>query len=251
MTFICGYADVSHGRIHYRESGTGAPLILLHPATRSSRVFVPLLERLEGFRAIGVDLPGFGASCGLPDRSTMENIAGSLVEFLTAMDIPSAHAFGVHSGNKVAASLAANWPERVDHLIIAGLRHSIIPDAARRNQAMASYVASKPSPQRGDASRTCDEERMDTPARSAAYENLYRANYAFDLAQALAGTHAPTLVLELAITEEECLGSPGQALAELMPNARVKRLHCNDRELLEQRPQDLAQILIGFCINGN
>lgn len=248
MTIRCGYADISLGQLHFRESGAGASLLLFHPAPRSSRLYLPLMEHLSTFRTIAVDLPGFGASCDLPQDASMVAIAQAMVEFLDAMEIESTHVFGLHSGNKVGAALAAGWPQRVRRFVCAGMRHSIIPDAARRNEAMRRYIANKPKAIREDDPQGYEEEQMDILACQRAYDTLYAANYAFDLADSLTKVTAPTLILELAVPSEDHLGSPGRELADRMPNASMKRIDCNDRKLLRERRRALAEILIGFFL---
>ena len=87
MSFA-GYVDTGLGLLHYRESGAGQPLILLHPAPRSSRVFARLMhafERLGGIRAIAPDLPGFGNSCKLPPGTSINRIAETIAQFVEAL----------------------------------------------------------------------------------------------------------------------------------------------------------------------
>jgi hypothetical protein len=72
-------------------------------------------------------------------------------------------------------------------------------------------------------------------------------NYAFDLDEALRRVMAPTLVLELAVPAEDLLGSPGLDICACMRDARIVTLRCDDRELLQCRPADLAKALHDFC----
>ena len=246
MTIRCGYADTSIGQIHYRECGTGEPLLLLHPAPRSSRIYKRLMPLIEHSRVLALDLPGFGESCDLVGGATMQSIAAIIVEFLDALHVKRADVFGLHSGNKVGAALAANAPEKVRHFIFAGMRHSILLDAARRNEAMKTYVANKKPVLREADPEAFDDEQLDKLQCQRAYDALYAANYAFDLTDALMRIAAPTLVLELAVPAEDALGSPGQEICARMRNAQLVKLLGNDREFLQGKPNELASLITKF-----
>ena len=56
------YVDVSGRRVHFLEKGAGPPLVLLHGTGVNAAFFLPLLNRLEGIRAIVPDRPGQGLS---------------------------------------------------------------------------------------------------------------------------------------------------------------------------------------------
>ena len=63
MTVRRGYVDTRHGQVHYRESGKGAPLVLLHATPRSARVYTKLQALLaKRFHVIAPDTLGFGNS---------------------------------------------------------------------------------------------------------------------------------------------------------------------------------------------
>ena len=42
--------------------GEGPPVVFVHGVTFSARSWLPIVERLEGYRSIVVDLPGHGGS---------------------------------------------------------------------------------------------------------------------------------------------------------------------------------------------
>src|SRR5512139_1270545 len=54
----------------YSRGGNGEPLVLLHPLGSDRRVWEPVLPRLaRHFEVIALDLPGFGDSPALPERT--------------------------------------------------------------------------------------------------------------------------------------------------------------------------------------
>lgn len=117
-----GYVDTSLGQAHYREAGSGEPIVFFHRTPSSGSCFqrvMPLLA--ERFRAIAPDNPGFGNSDPLPEPPgpTMMPYVEAMVEFLDAMGIDRATIVGHSTGSAIATHLAAAYPERVTRLVIA------------------------------------------------------------------------------------------------------------------------------------
>ena len=60
---LFGYAQAPQGQLHYRDAGSGDPILLLHQTPRSLDEFAelqPLLAR--NHRVIAMDMVGFGGS---------------------------------------------------------------------------------------------------------------------------------------------------------------------------------------------
>jgi pimeloyl-ACP methyl ester carboxylesterase len=268
------YVDTPWGQVHYRSGGTGEPLLLLHSSSGSSRVFRRLMMLMDGHRCIAPDLAGFGESAPMPAGASIEEVAAHVVSFLDAIGIERAHVFGLHSGNKVAAAMAANWPARVARLVIAGMTHSLVVDRAHRNDAVLRYAGRSDAGSNDDAqvrkdlcgkldkvlhdpyvpltsSGTPDVERLaveilDTVQARDGANLMYPANLAFDLAETLKRVAAPSLVIELVTEGEAGLGRQGTLLAGLMKDCRAVALAGNDRELLQARPAELVELLREF-----
>jgi pimeloyl-ACP methyl ester carboxylesterase len=106
-------------RVRLRCSGTGEPVILLHDIGSSAASYVPISRRLvaAGREAVAVDLPGFGHSEPLVDRSL-----GSLVEHVQQIveDVTPGplDVIGRGFGAYLALSLAARHPDRYRRLIL-------------------------------------------------------------------------------------------------------------------------------------
>jgi pimeloyl-ACP methyl ester carboxylesterase len=95
--------------IHHIRSGTGEPIILIHPLGGALVVWEPVMELLAAEReAIAIDMPGFGESPPLPDgeRPTPENLAGAIARFMDELGIDRAHVAGCSLGGWVALELA-------------------------------------------------------------------------------------------------------------------------------------------------
>lgn len=262
--FRFGYADSPHGQVHHASAGAGSPLLLLPGSTRSFRQFralVPLLA--PHHRVVAVDTLGYGASAPFPAGGTMETLAESAVSVLDALDIARADVFGMHTGHKVAAVLAAHWPGRVRRLVLAGKTHSIIPDQDLRNRAILAQIKGRTTlPANGAARPLLDPLAWGRAFRSVsslAWNDalltgathdlilavrdkmadellsledtgaIYAANFAFDFAQAVREVRARTLVLEVTSdAEDRAWGRQGEALARLLADGKVATLPAVD-----------------------
>jgi pimeloyl-ACP methyl ester carboxylesterase len=118
-----GYVDTALGQTHYREAGSGEPIVLFHRTPSSSACFSRVLPLLgQRFWAIAPDNPGFGMSDPLtgPPGPTMEPYVAAAVDFLDAKGIERATLVGHSTGSAIVTHLAASHPDRVERLVIAG-----------------------------------------------------------------------------------------------------------------------------------
>ena len=109
-------------RVHVIEAGEGPPVVFLHGSNTSSLSLLPVLERLEGVRAIAVDRPGFGLS--EPVRVPRERFRDAAVEFLDevldALGLQTPAFAGNSMGGTWALWYALARPERVRRLVLLG-----------------------------------------------------------------------------------------------------------------------------------
>jgi pimeloyl-ACP methyl ester carboxylesterase len=120
-----GYADAGGDRIHFVETGTGCPLLLLHGAFGSGR---SILETHFGkalaarYRVIAPDCLAHGRSDAPadPTRYGARPRAFQLVAVLDALGIAQAHVVGYSMGGWMASALAAYQPQRLLSLAIGG-----------------------------------------------------------------------------------------------------------------------------------
>lgn len=118
------FITVDSTEIHYQEFGDAAnpALLLIHGYTASVYVWqrvAPMLAE-SGFRVIAVDLLGFGYSekPAWFDYS-INSQARVLARFMNRLGIGRATVVGSSYGGAVAATLALDYPERVDKLVLA------------------------------------------------------------------------------------------------------------------------------------
>jgi pimeloyl-ACP methyl ester carboxylesterase len=109
-------------RVHAIEAGDGQPLVLLHGSGPSALLFLPLLERLKGVRAIAVDRPGFGLS-DASERSPeayRDAAVDSLTRILDGLGLPETTLLGNSMGGTWALWYGLAHPERVSRLVLLG-----------------------------------------------------------------------------------------------------------------------------------
>lgn len=120
------YATVPGARIFYRDTGgSGAPVILLHAATGSSRVWeyqIPAFTA-AGYRVIAFDRRGWGRTeinSADPQRPLeMRSAADDLLGLLDQLHLDRVHVIGTAAGGFVALDFALSHPERLRSLVVA------------------------------------------------------------------------------------------------------------------------------------
>ncbi|MSP68605.1 MAG: alpha/beta hydrolase [Alphaproteobacteria bacterium] len=277
-----GYLDLPAGQVHYIESGSGAPLILLHRSPRSARDWWRLMPLLAPrYRVIALDTLGFGRSDPLPAGATMEHLAGVVAAAIAALGLERAHVFGLHTGNKIGAALGADFGGCVDKLILCGQNHSIIPEKAARDAAIhgivdAYFVAAGGGgdgsgrlrpwaadftnltkfwwhaemlaqvPLTEDHLRHMEYEALDYLECRRSIQGIYRANFAFDFGAAIRRIARSTLVLELTTRAEDHLGCHAARVQALIPGSRAATIDGYDGDIVFWQPAALAAAIGEF-----
>src|SRR5215208_6540675 len=99
----------SGGLLNHLRTGTGEPIILLHPLGAELVVWEPVMDLLGVERdVIAVDMPGFGRSPALADGTapTPQALAAAVASFLDALGLERAHVAGNSLGGWVGLELA-------------------------------------------------------------------------------------------------------------------------------------------------
>ena len=138
-------------RMHVEVGGRGAPLLILHGFTGSTRTVQDIAERLAPWhRTIRVDLAGHGLTHVLSDAARF-GMSGATADLARVLDhvlpappresdgidglweVPDAHILGYSMGGRLALGLAAYHPERVRSLVLVGASPGIA-DAGERER---------------------------------------------------------------------------------------------------------------------
>lgn len=114
--------DVAGARIFYRDTGgSGVPVVFLHAATGSSRVWenqIPVFTG-AGYRFIAFDRRGWGRTVIDPTGPQPGTAADDLLSLLDNLGLDKVHLIGTAAGGFVALDFALSYPQRLRSLVVA------------------------------------------------------------------------------------------------------------------------------------
>ena len=107
-------------RIHVIEAGEGETVLFLHGSGTSSLSLLPVIERLDGVRAVAVDRPGFGLSdpVRVPRERFRSAAVGFLDEVLEELELETCRLAGQSMGGTWSVWYALARPGRVRRLAL-------------------------------------------------------------------------------------------------------------------------------------
>ncbi len=114
------FATIEGMQVHYRDEGSGPPLLLIHGTSSSLHTWDGWVSRLgPHHRIIRLDLPGFGLTGPAPDRDysavRYARVVGALLDQL---GVPQADVAGNSLGGRVALTLTLSRPALVRRLVL-------------------------------------------------------------------------------------------------------------------------------------
>lgn len=113
----------SSRRVRLEEVGSGPPVLFVHGASGYGPYWAPLVARLDGYRCLMFDRPGFGGSDPVDyslTTSYRDFAADLLVAVLDELGVENVHAVGASIGDVWALGLASNHPDRVQSVTLLG-----------------------------------------------------------------------------------------------------------------------------------
>ncbi|CAN5765397.1 hypothetical protein BH10ACT1_BH10ACT1_08770 [soil metagenome] len=273
-------ADVVHhelptpygGLVHAIDKCEGRPLVLLHGITLRADVWAPQFHQLtDRFRVIAVDLRGHGASKAGSDGFGIPRLAADLATLLEGLDLHDAIVVGHSMGGMTAMQFCGDFPE-----VLAERVAGLVFVATRAHQVMPPYVDRVAKRLVAQGQRRLDGGR-ELPGGSSANTRLVRAAFGdrpsaraiaivaemgasmdpralvpsldglidHDAREALRATRTPSLVI--VGTRDLLTPVPsGRHLAHLLPDAELVVLPRAGHQLMQERPEELAQLLDAF-----
>lgn len=140
------FIDSDSGRLHYEESGEGAPVIFCHGLGGHCERELPWTRNLaeRGYRVVVYSARGHGKSTPLtnPGEYTFELMQADLARVMDALKIEKAIIGGGSMGAATTLAFTLNAPERVSALIQLGPAFGSTPIAivAAGFSAFAEYI---------------------------------------------------------------------------------------------------------------
>lgn len=256
-----GYVDGRYGQVHYRESGAGTPLLLLHQSPVSGIMFDAALPHLAaaGLRAVAIDTPGFGNSDAPPGPVEIADYGDALAPVLDAFGWDRVAILGHHTGAAIAASFAARHPARVDRLILNGVPlftgeelaffrtfafGPIEPqaDGSHLTSAWAQRVRATPGWTDIEAMHRYVVEML---RHHRTYWWGFKAALAYDIAPDLRAIACPTLVLT---NSGEDLYEASCRAAERHPSFAFAALEGGTHDIIDEQPEAWARTVAAFAL---
>ncbi len=256
-------ADVDGIELDYERSGSGPPLLMIMGMSGTALHWgEPFLELLRAsFEVIVYDHRGVGASTRLEGPITIAQMTEDAVGLLSALELDSAHVFGISMGGMIAQEMALSDPERIRTLTL-GCTYCGGPGSALADPAaLQGLTAAMMSGDRLRAIRAGWEINV-SPAiaqdpdgygrflaiaqrRAVAVPVVMRqlqAIAAHDTSARLGAISAPTLVVHG--TADQLLPvQNGRLIASLIPGARLEILDGVGHLFFWERPERSAELI--------
>lgn len=122
--------DTGSVTLHYEQSGSGRPLLLLHGNGESSAIFdaaIPLLS--ERFTVYAIDSRGHGASSPVSEYHYAD-MAQDVADFIRILGLEKPIIYGFSDGGILALLLTIRHPDLIGGIIASGV--NVRPDGLKR-----------------------------------------------------------------------------------------------------------------------
>jgi 3-oxoadipate enol-lactonase len=250
-------------KLHYERAGAGEPLLLIQGMSAThlawGRPFSSLLE--QSFDVLSFDNRGIGLSSPVTEQFTIAEMAADTVALLDALEIESAHVFGISMGGMIAQELALAHPGRLRSLSLGctycGGDGSQLMDPADFQELVeamgsgnqdrvfrAMYELNLSPGFRADEGRYAEftEMAVALPAPRQTIGFQVQAIAAHDTSARLSGLSIPTLVVHGSV--DRVLGvANGHQIASLLPTARLELLDGIGHMFWWEQPQRAAELV--------
>lgn len=258
-----GYFENRFGQLHVHNAippgggfDEGTPLLCLHPAPMTGRVFARFMTVMGRDRSVyAPDLPGYGESDPPAPRPTIADYAAAVGDFIETMRFRQIDVLGFRDGSFVAAELALSRPNQVRRVVFISV--PMYTDADRDAFRRAPWpvpVAQDGSHLMVEWRRTVESSAPGTPldvlARRFA-EKLYNGPHAwwglhaaleYPLRERVTQISQPTAVLR---PRDELWESSGK-VRELLPRGRLVDLPEHGADVLDTAPAAVVNALAEF-----
>jgi pimeloyl-ACP methyl ester carboxylesterase len=113
------FADVNGVRLHYRTSGTGAPVVLIHGYAETGHMWHPIVPLLASRHTVIVpDLRGSGGSSKPDTGYDKKTLAVDVHALVTSLGFDRAIVVGHDIGLMVAYAYAAQFPQATERVVL-------------------------------------------------------------------------------------------------------------------------------------
>ena len=114
------FVEIDGMQVHYRDEGIGFPIVLIHGTASSLHTWNDWTTELtKNYRVIRMDIPAFGLTG--PNRNadySIKSYTQFLHQFLMKINIQKFHLAGNSLGGNIAWNYAAEYPDKIEKLIL-------------------------------------------------------------------------------------------------------------------------------------
>ncbi len=134
--------EVNGADIWYEFTGDGPVVVQVGGAVSAHEGYATITPELSRrYRVLDYDHRGYGLSDRPDQRYTMDTWCDDLAGLLDALDIGRAHVHGGSMGSFIAINFAANYPEKVDKLLLGAGAVAKCDTMARLHFRVWQYIA--------------------------------------------------------------------------------------------------------------
>jgi pimeloyl-ACP methyl ester carboxylesterase len=237
---VAGSAPLQHGPVAASQVGEGPDLVLIHGLAGSGDWWTHNQAALTAaFRVTTIDLPGFGTSH--PEaRLILDEVPGQVAALMRDQGIGRAHLMGHSMGGLVAGALAADYPDRIDRLVLVDAGFLAFDPKLRHRVTGLFRTLPWTSPSLMPVLLR-DMLRSGPIRMMAATGELLRK----DWREKLPAISAPTLVI-WGEHDRVCSPSIGREIAATVPNARLVVIAGAGHSPMWEKPADFDREVLAF-----
>ena len=127
--------------LHYRDAGTGLPVVLLHAFPLSAAMWLAQREGLaDTCRIVTPDQRGFGGSPLGDDAPSLDHVADDVAALLDSLGLDRVVLGGLSMGGYVAMAFLRRHADRLAGLLLADTKAGADPEPARDNRERIARI---------------------------------------------------------------------------------------------------------------
>ena len=255
-----GMISVNGTRLHYREFGSGEPLVFIHGLGSSAEDWAKQIDFFaDRYRVIAFDVRGHGQSEKPDGPYSISLFAEDAAALLRALDAAPASAVGLSMGGMIGLQLALDAPDLVERLVVVNSAPEAELDSLRDrwiywSRRLATQVLGMRATGKMIANRIFVKPEQGTLRQQfierwaandkQAYLNTIDAIAGWSVADRLGEITCPTLVVSA--DEDYTPVSVKREYAQQIPNAELVVIEDSRHAMPVERPRTFNRVLERF-----
>ncbi|WP_092004801.1 alpha/beta fold hydrolase [Polaromonas sp. OV174] len=253
-------------RIAYEYAGAGETIVFLHGIGGNRSNWAEQLQHFSRqYKAVAWDARGYGNSDDYNGPCDFNALSQDLVRLLDHLEVDKAHCVGLSMGGRILMDFCANYPERVQSLVLAGsfpsfgrslgleqrqefirLRREPLQAGKKISDMATELIASLAGPYATNAMLLKMRQSIEA-LHPDSYLKTLESTLSFDRTAALALIRVPTLLL---YGEFDTLVTPsaGKQVQALMPNAQYHVIRSVGHLMNIEAPVEFNRVVGDFVL---